>query len=274
MFIEGCPPELGCTVTLRGGNGLVLTKVKKIVQFLTYVSHSQKLETAFLMDEFALPEDPSHLFDDSSKCSAGEENDTSSAENEHDTAKMFQKLLDQTVLSSSPYAKYPLPYLLTAEGSKCAIRSLLPKDIYRSARLKTKQKNHHLTEEDLDEFEPPFLKRINLKAVEMLPPHPLVLSKVVVNTNSQFIQGVIADFRSQGGRIQLKRSRNSNEERRKSKWLLLDVDDGERQRVPSDENDGRRDNCTVERDKVFAKPTKVVPTSPVHFNKQVRIKFN
>lgn len=267
MFLDGCPPKLGCTVTLRGGNSLVLARVKKIIQFLTYIAYSQRLETAFLMDEFALPEDPTQLFNDSS-CS--KDNDISSTDcdsQEQATAKAFQKLLDRMVLSSSPYVdmNYPLPHLLTSEGSKCAIRSLLPKDIYWSAKLKAKRKNHHLTEEELDEFEPPLSKRLNTKGVQQLSPHPLVLPSVVVNTHNQFIQGVIADFRSQGGRIQLKRNRNTIKERRKSIWMQMDKENDQKQ----DDIDARRKLSTLERDKNTVKATQFQPVSPVHYNKQV-----
>ena len=50
-------------------------------------------------------------------------------------AKMFQKALDQTILSSSPYVVYPLPYLLSPKGQTCGVRSILPKEVYWSFRL-------------------------------------------------------------------------------------------------------------------------------------------
>ncbi|KAK3729009.1 hypothetical protein QZH41_011466, partial [Actinostola sp. cb2023] len=280
MFFDGCPPELGCTVTLRGGNSLVLAKVKKIVQFLTYVTHSQKLEAAFLMDEFAMPEDPSLYFERfensqthlniNSKDSMTGESDDAIQEEDFGVARVFQNTLDRTVLSCSPYVQHPLPYLLTPEGSNSAIRYRLPKDIYWSARLSTKRKTTHLTEEELDEFEPPLSKRTANKGVQMLSSHPLVWSSVVINTDNQFIQGVIADFRSQGGRIQLKRSRDSNEERRKSKWLLLDMENSDERAMAAD-SVPVRNTLTLDKDRssTNSKPTQVKPASPVHFNKQV-----
>lgn len=55
MYINGCAPDLGCSLILRGGNEKTLIKVKKILEYLIYVSYQLKLEAKFLSDEFALP---------------------------------------------------------------------------------------------------------------------------------------------------------------------------------------------------------------------------
>ncbi len=55
MYFDGCASHLGCTVTLRGGGVNELKKVKQIIHFMTYVAYHAKLETSFLMDEFAMP---------------------------------------------------------------------------------------------------------------------------------------------------------------------------------------------------------------------------
>ena len=64
MFIDGCAADLGCTVNLRGGNSFVLAKVKRIFQHMVYVAYSLRLELHFLMDEFSLPSDTSHLVEE------------------------------------------------------------------------------------------------------------------------------------------------------------------------------------------------------------------
>ena len=53
MYLSGCPKELGCTIVLRGGDELVLSKLKKITEFMTYVAYNLKLESALIRDEFA-----------------------------------------------------------------------------------------------------------------------------------------------------------------------------------------------------------------------------
>ncbi|XP_078620496.1 1-phosphatidylinositol 3-phosphate 5-kinase-like isoform X12 [Branchiostoma floridae x Branchiostoma japonicum] len=55
MFFEGCASHLGCTVVLRGGSDIELTKVKQIMQFMVYMCYHSRLEISFLMDEFAMP---------------------------------------------------------------------------------------------------------------------------------------------------------------------------------------------------------------------------
>lgn len=54
MQISGCPKELGCTIVLRGGNNLILSKMKRITEFMVYVVYNLKLETCLMRDEFVL----------------------------------------------------------------------------------------------------------------------------------------------------------------------------------------------------------------------------
>ncbi|EEA21986.1 Mitochondrial distribution and morphology protein 12 [Talaromyces marneffei ATCC 18224] len=53
MYISGCAKELGCTIVLRGANGEVLSRVKRITEFMVYVVYNLKLETCLMRDEFA-----------------------------------------------------------------------------------------------------------------------------------------------------------------------------------------------------------------------------
>lgn len=55
MFFDGCAPDLGCSLVLRGGNRKTLKRLRKIVEYLIYVAYQLKLEAKFLADEFALP---------------------------------------------------------------------------------------------------------------------------------------------------------------------------------------------------------------------------
>jgi 1-phosphatidylinositol-3-phosphate 5-kinase len=54
MYLSGCPPGLGCTVTIRGADRGTLVKVKKITEFMVYVVYNLKLETCLMRDEWAL----------------------------------------------------------------------------------------------------------------------------------------------------------------------------------------------------------------------------
>ena len=53
MYISGCSQELGCTIVLRGGGKAVLSKIKRITEFMIYVVYNLKLETCLMRDEFA-----------------------------------------------------------------------------------------------------------------------------------------------------------------------------------------------------------------------------
>lgn len=54
VYVSGCPPDLGCTVAIRGGDRKVLSKIKKITEFMVYVVYNLKLETCLMRDEWAL----------------------------------------------------------------------------------------------------------------------------------------------------------------------------------------------------------------------------
>ncbi|KAG6068694.1 hypothetical protein E4U32_008015 [Claviceps aff. humidiphila group G2b] len=58
IFLSGCRPELGCTITLRGATGESLKHIKHIMEFMVYVVYNLKLESSLLRDECVeAPED-------------------------------------------------------------------------------------------------------------------------------------------------------------------------------------------------------------------------
>ncbi|KAI9842668.1 MAG: 1-phosphatidylinositol-3-phosphate 5-kinase [Thelocarpon superellum] len=54
VYISGCPPDLGCTIVLRGASLEALAKLKRIAEFMVYVVYNLKLETSLMRDEFVL----------------------------------------------------------------------------------------------------------------------------------------------------------------------------------------------------------------------------
>lgn len=54
MYISGCPKDVGCTIVLRGANMSILSKMKRITEFMVYVVYNLKLETCLMRDEFVL----------------------------------------------------------------------------------------------------------------------------------------------------------------------------------------------------------------------------
>ncbi|CCF33505.1 phosphatidylinositol-4-phosphate 5-Kinase [Colletotrichum higginsianum] len=59
IFLSGCSEKLGCTIALRGDSTEVLSKMKKITEFMVYVVYNLKLETCLMRDEYIqLPAEP------------------------------------------------------------------------------------------------------------------------------------------------------------------------------------------------------------------------
>ncbi|KAH6634241.1 hypothetical protein B0J18DRAFT_415614 [Chaetomium sp. MPI-SDFR-AT-0129] len=59
LFISGCPKDRGCTIALRGASTEILSRMKRITEFMLYVIYNSKLESCLMRDEFIrLPSDP------------------------------------------------------------------------------------------------------------------------------------------------------------------------------------------------------------------------
>ncbi|CAD6499696.1 BgTH12-03804 [Blumeria graminis f. sp. triticale] len=54
VYLSGCSKDLGCTIVLRGANTSILSKMKRITEFMVYVVYNLKLETCLMRDEFVL----------------------------------------------------------------------------------------------------------------------------------------------------------------------------------------------------------------------------
>ena len=61
IFLSGCRPDLGCTISLRGTNHAMLGKVKQIVEFMVYVVYNLKLESSLLKNESIEPPDSGEI---------------------------------------------------------------------------------------------------------------------------------------------------------------------------------------------------------------------
>ncbi|EDO26594.1 predicted protein [Nematostella vectensis] len=138
-------------------------------------------------------------------------NSKGSEENDNDFARTFQSALDRLILSCSFFVRYPLPHLLTREGSNCAVRSTLPKEIYWSAKLLPDSYSKQLAEDDLEELDLPNPGQNKaFKVFDVLPPHVFTSPKLVIDAIDRSLLGTVADFRAQGGRIKLKKWDDGN----------------------------------------------------------------
>lgn len=59
VWLSGCVPDLGCTITLRGAPKETLRKLKRITEFMCYVVYNLRLETSLMREEYvAIPAAP------------------------------------------------------------------------------------------------------------------------------------------------------------------------------------------------------------------------
>ncbi|KAF0464781.1 1-phosphatidylinositol-3-phosphate 5-kinase [Gigaspora margarita] len=128
LFFEKCPKDLGCTIVLRGGDIEILEKVKRIADLMVFVVYNLKLETALIIDKFAKTPDFIELVSNedyfSSKC------------DELNPLKLYET----TILSVSPFIKFPPPYLLTRmKQAEQKLSDLVQKRNWHSTKDNDKQ---------------------------------------------------------------------------------------------------------------------------------------
>ncbi|KAI9295926.1 hypothetical protein K502DRAFT_324048 [Neoconidiobolus thromboides FSU 785] len=117
LYFKGCKEDLGCTIILRGGTIDKLNKIKNIVRLLVNAAYSLKLETVLLRDELAKIPSPEVSNDTSIESkdinNINEKIYISSDLNplSLDTDKLIEPF-NIKILSSSPFIKFPVPYLL------------------------------------------------------------------------------------------------------------------------------------------------------------------
>ncbi|KAJ9599192.1 hypothetical protein L9F63_010323, partial [Diploptera punctata] len=102
----------------------------------------------------------------------------------------FRKALDDSILSSSPYLKFTVPYLETEQGRNCALRKFFPEEIFSSAQFDTT--GGTLSFQDGES---------KFKDVKLRPQHPFISAKLTEPVDSREIQTMVAHFRACGGRV-------------------------------------------------------------------------
>ncbi|XP_021352266.1 1-phosphatidylinositol 3-phosphate 5-kinase-like isoform X3 [Mizuhopecten yessoensis] len=116
----------------------------------------------------------------------------------------FRKLLNEVLLSTSPFVKYDVPFLESESGSDCCSRKYFAHidELYWSCRfdptgyeMRRSQKYH--------EGEQPPKPPMSWSDVEVVESHPFILSELTSMDKGQ-IESMLADFRARGGRIILK----------------------------------------------------------------------
>ncbi|XP_052764126.1 1-phosphatidylinositol 3-phosphate 5-kinase-like isoform X2 [Mya arenaria] len=142
---------------------------------------------------------------------------------------IFKKSLDNTVLSTSPYIKYSLPFLETESGAKCELRKYFPEELYWSSTLCDKSPPKAYTKKsDTSNTKVP----CEMAHIEIQEAHEFIRQPLRESANNISIQTLMAKFRAYGGRINImepvktvdsRTARNNKENKNKGKQLEVEV---------------------------------------------------
>ncbi|XP_055628535.1 putative 1-phosphatidylinositol 3-phosphate 5-kinase isoform X2 [Toxorhynchites rutilus septentrionalis] len=104
----------------------------------------------------------------------------------------FRAALSSTILSISPFLSFPLPYLETECGQKCALRCYFPKNLYFSKQWSEHVHDKHAgldsTAADWNETS------------KLLSPHEFTSYRITSAIDNKEMQTVLANYRASGGR--------------------------------------------------------------------------
>lgn len=110
LFVRGCPPELGCSIVLRGGTMNLLQKIKRLMELMVYVVYNLKLETSLLRDQFSLERiSPVEI---ASGSTTERRSDHGNEALLHVPVHQVLELFEHRILSASPGVHFPPPYLV------------------------------------------------------------------------------------------------------------------------------------------------------------------
>ncbi|KAK9449829.1 uncharacterized protein V1518DRAFT_414772, partial [Limtongia smithiae] len=114
IFMSGCPPQLGCTIVLRGGDMKTLGQIKVITKFMSYVIYNLKLETHLMREEMVLVPAPDQLRPTVYSGNSQMATDDIDLILDDDTGyyDALVKLHSETIVCTSPYVQIPQPHLL------------------------------------------------------------------------------------------------------------------------------------------------------------------
>lgn len=104
----------------------------------------------------------------------------------------FRTALSSTALSISPFLNFPLPYLETESGRKCALRCYFPNELYYSKQWSDRRYDKQVS-----------LEMPNLELTEtitLLLQHEFTSFKITSSIDSKEVQTMLANYRASGGR--------------------------------------------------------------------------
>ncbi|XP_058126221.1 putative 1-phosphatidylinositol 3-phosphate 5-kinase [Anopheles ziemanni] len=118
----------------------------------------------------------------------------------------FRSALSSTILSISPFVGFPLPYLETDSGRKCALRCYFPDELYFSKQWSDAGGGSGAGSDRYgatlsgDGNVGPSGAENEEDEKQLLPVHPFVTHKITASIDSKEMQTILASFRACGGR--------------------------------------------------------------------------
>ena len=146
MFFDGCPPAYGCTVLIRGGTLQQLKVVKSIMRLFLLITYSTQLEQAFLNDCYA------QIINNQYDLSIIKQFDLEQYINSTLTKKqsIIDLIMNGLLLSTSPYVKYNLPYILRWTNQQYLPNELLYQNIFNN-KYQIQKENNLISNDDMKE---------------------------------------------------------------------------------------------------------------------------
>ncbi|XP_075148287.1 1-phosphatidylinositol 3-phosphate 5-kinase fab1 [Haematobia irritans] len=121
---------------------------------------------------------------------------------EHRYDNRFRSALSSTILSVSPFLTFPLPYLETEQGRKCALRALFPAELYYSKLWSNSKSSSSVNSNshNLERLESTDILTTDMEQLELNPSHEFLKMKITAPIDNKEIQTLLAEFRAYGGR--------------------------------------------------------------------------
>lgn len=113
-------------------------------------------------------------------------------------SESFERILNSTMLCSSPLVKFPLPYELTPEGKQCKLRVFMCEGAYWSPLFFGESSEElNISDGEVDNSKDQRDDNVFIKET-----HPFVFA--VLAKDTQDLNALLANYRAQGGRVTLR----------------------------------------------------------------------
>eukprot|EP01134_Creolimax_fragrantissima_P004953 CFRG4953T1 len=129
MYFTECNPRRGVTITLRGANASTLTKVKRALDFLTFVCYCGFLESFYLSDVFAV------VPKNERRKEGSPFPEIKPVDRRQSAGEQFCTAANEIVLSSSPMVDFGVPYLYSQKAKEYDMLAYFPSQLYATRRL-------------------------------------------------------------------------------------------------------------------------------------------